>query len=158
MLRIVEESIRAVTPHVLGVDAEMELPEADPQQSVDFMREWTDVGIPEFGAVTSLAFLLLNVYSLVRKRRMFHRLDREAQAELMHRLFRAKGVPMFALLYFIANPAVSAYYSRVDVQVALGFDIPALIEESRSRLVTRDGPPPPPRDIGQNAPEGKDIP
>src|SRR5450756_2031313 len=70
MLQIVEETVRAITPHVLGVDAVGELPGADLQASVDFLADWHEKGIPEFRVVSNLAFLTLNLYSLVRKARL----------------------------------------------------------------------------------------
>jgi hypothetical protein len=153
MLRIVEETVRAVTPHVLGVEAVEELPDADPQASVDFLRDWIEAGIPEFGALTTFAFLALNAYSLVREGRLFPSLGFDSQARLMKRLHRAKGALAYQFLYFLGSPAVSAYYSRVDVQVRLGFDIPALKEESERRIVTRSGGPLPPRDAAIQAPK-----
>jgi hypothetical protein len=146
LLRIVEETVRAVTPHVLGVDAFDDLPEADPQGSVDFLAGWLEKGIPEFGIISAAAFLALNLYSLFMKGRLFPRLDYPSQSRLLDRLFRAKGIIPYQLSYFLASPAVSAYYSRVDVQQVLGFDIPALKEESERRVVTRTGAPLPPRD------------
>lgn len=153
MLQIVEETVRAITPHVLGVDAVGELPGADLQASVDFLADWHEKGIPEFRVVSNLAFLTLNLYSLVRKGRLFPRLDYGSQAALLERLYRAKGALAYQFLYFLATPAVSAYYSRVDVQGLLGFDIQALKEESERRLVTRDGGPLPPRGAAPEAVE-----
>jgi hypothetical protein len=137
MLRIIEDTLRAVTPHVLGVDAVDWLPECDPQESVDFLREWTQVGIPEFGHITTLALFFLNLYSLVSMHRLFPNLDFRSQDRLMQTLFALKGMLGFLFSYFLGTAAVSTYYSRVDVQVALGFDIPSLKEEAERRHVTR---------------------
>ena len=145
MLRIVEETVKAITPHILGVDAVEEFPEADPQASVDFLSGWFEKGIPEFRILTNIAFLVLNLYSLFRKRRLFPQLDQSAQAELLKSLYKAKGILAYELVYLLSNPAVSYYYSRIDVQKILGFDIDGLKEESERRLVTRDGGPLPPR-------------
>ncbi|MBK5093986.1 MAG: hypothetical protein JJE48_10800 [Actinobacteria bacterium] len=152
MLRIVEETVRSITPHVLGVDAVEELPEADPQASVDFLSGWLEKGIPEFQIVTNTAFLALNLYSFIKKGRLFPQLDNSKQAELLERLYDAKGVLAHQFLYFLANPAVSSYYSRIDVQKMLGFDIDTLKEESERRLVTREGGPLPPRDTAAESP------
>ena len=155
MLRIVEDTVRSITPHILGVGAVDELPEADPQASVDFMSGWLEKGIPEFLIVTNMAFLALNLYSLIKKGRLFPRLDQGAQAELLENIYEAKGMLAYQLLYFISNPAVSSYYSRIDVQKLLGFDIAALKEESERRLVTREGGPLPPRDSAAESTSGE---
>jgi len=155
VLRIVEDTVRSITPHILGVGAVDELPEADPQASVDFMSGWLEKGIPEFLIVTNMAFLALNLYSLIKKGRLFPRLDQGAQAELLENIYEAKGMLAYQLLYFISNPAVSSYYSRIDVQKLLGFDIAALKEESERRLVTRDGGPLPPRDSAAESTPGE---
>ena len=155
MLRIVEDTVRSITPHILGVGAVEELPEADPQASVDFMNGWLEKGIPEFRILTNIAFLTLNLYSLIKKGRLFPRLDQGAQAELMENLYEAKGMLAYQLLYFISSPAMSSYYSRIDVQKLLGFDIAALKEESERRLVTRDGGPLPPRDSAAESSSGE---
>ena len=155
MLRIVKDTVRSITPHVLGVDAVEEFPEADPQASVDFMNGWLEKGIPEFRIVTNIAFLGLNLYSFIRKGRLFPRLDNSKQAELLERLYNAKGGLAHQFLYFLANPAVSSYYSRIDVQRLLGFDIDSLKEESERRLVTREGGPLPPRDTAAESPAGE---
>jgi len=154
VLRIVEETVEAITPHVLGCDAFEELPDPDPRASVEFLNRWTDRGIPEFRAVATLAFLALNVYSFLRTGRLFPRLDPDSQAHLLVRLYRAKGMLAYQFLYFLSTPAVNAYYSRIDVQLLLGFDVAALKEESERRLVTRDGGPLPPRDAAA-APPGE---
>ena len=156
MLRIVEETVEAITPHVLGCDYFEELPDPDPRASAEFLERWTDRGIPEFGAVSTLAFLALNAYSFLRTGRLFPRLDRDSQARLLERLYRAKGMLAYQFLYFLSTPAVNAYYSRIDVQLLLGFDIAALKEESERRLVTRDGGPLPPRDAA-SAPSGEEA-
>jgi hypothetical protein len=155
VLRIVEDTVRSITPHILGVGAVEELPEADPQASVDFMNGWLEKGIPEFRILTNIAFLTLNLYSLIKKGRLFPRLDQGAQAELMENLYEAKGMLAYQLLYFISNPVVSSYYSRIDVQKLLGFDIAALKEESERRLVTREGGPLPPRDSAAESTSGE---
>jgi hypothetical protein len=155
VLRIVEETVRSITPHVLGTDAVEEFPEADPQASVEFFSEWLGKGIPEFRIITNIAFLALNAYSLARKGRLFPRLDRGTQANLLERLYKAKGILANQFLYFLASPAVSSYYSRIDVQKLLGFDIDGLKEESERRLVTRDGGPLPPRDSAVESSSGE---
>ena len=156
LLRIVEETVKAVTPHVLGIGAVEEFPDADPQASVDFLGDWHEKGIPEFRVVSTIAFLLLNLCSLVVKARLFPRLDYDSQAALFGRLCESKNRLADRFLYFLAMPAVSAYYARIDVQALLGFDIPALKEESERRLVTRDGGPLPPRDAAPH--EGGEFP
>lgn len=155
MLRIVEDTVRAITPHVLGVDAVKEMPEADPQASVDFLNDWLEKGISEYRIMTSVAFLALNAYSLLRKGRLFPGLDHDAQADLLERLYKAKGIIAYQFLYLLANPAVSSYYSRMDVQRLLGFDIAALKEESNKRLVTREGGPLPPKSPATDEPTGQ---
>jgi NAD-dependent DNA ligase len=151
VLGIVEETIRAITPHVLGLDAVEELPEADPQATVDYINDWFEKGIPEYRLLTNFAFLQLNLYSLIRKGRLFPRLDYQSQARLMESLAKAKGVLVNEFLYLIGIPAVNSYYSRVDVQKLLGFDIVALKEESELRSVTRNGGPLPPKDAPAEA-------
>jgi hypothetical protein len=146
MLRIVRETVMAVTPHVLGVEAVDGLPSADPRASVDFLEDWLDKGIPEFRVISTAAFLALSLYSIIKRGHTFPRLDHSRQAELLERLYRAKGMLAYQFLYFLATPAVNAYYSRVDVQKVLGFDIPALKQEAEMRLVTRDGGPLQPRE------------
>ena len=141
LLNIVMESAKAITPHILGVDAVDELPEADPRASVEVLEEWRESGIPEFHMITTLAVIVLNLYSLVRRGHLFPRLDFGSQAALLERLFDSKSRLVGRLLFFLATPVVTAYYSRVDVQVLLGFDIPALEEESERRRVTRNGGP-----------------
>jgi len=155
VLRIVEETVRSITPHVLGLDVVEELPDADPQASVDFLSEWLEQGISEFRILTNTAFLTLNLYSLIKKGRLFPQLDHSAQAELLERLYRAKGMLAYEFLYILSNPAVSSYYSRTDVQKLLGFDIAALKEESERRLVTRDSGPLPPRDTTTESSSGE---
>ena len=145
MLRIVEDTVRSITPHILGVDAVEELPQADPEDSVEFVSEWLKVGIPEFRILTNIAFLTLNLYSLVRKGRPFPSLDHGTQAELFERLYKRKGMLSYQFLYFLAVPAMGSYCSRIDVQKLLGFDIEGLKEESEKRLVTRDGSSLPPK-------------
>jgi hypothetical protein len=156
LLRIVEETLRATTPHVLGVDAVAEMPEPDPQVSVDFLNDWVEKGIPEFRAVTNLMFLGLNLYALLRKGHLFPRLGARAQADLIQRLFKVRGPVGYVFFYLLATPVVSAYYSRVDVQKLLGFDIAALQEESELRQVSRTGDLPP-RDVIPDDSRGGDA-
>ncbi|MBM3958143.1 MAG: hypothetical protein FJ313_08850 [Gemmatimonadetes bacterium] len=139
MLRIVKETVAAVTPHVLGTGALEGLPEADPAASVEVLGRWGERGIPEFQALTALAVLALNLYALVKRGRLFHRLGFESRAALVERLCTSGSRFAGRLLFFIATPVVTAYFSRVDVQVALGFDIPSLREEAVLRRVTRNG-------------------
>lgn len=146
MLRIVEETVKAVTPHILGIEAVEGMPEPDPRASVDFMNEWLAKSIPEFGILNTIVFLALNLYSLVRKWHTFPRLEHGTQADLMEGLYKAKGIVPLEFLTLLASPAITSYYSRVDVQELLGFDVTALREEARQREVTRDGGPLPPRD------------
>ncbi len=138
-MRIVEESVRAVTPHVLGTGAIEDLPEAVPRDSTDLLSDWFESSIPEFQAATTLAFLSLNLYCLMRKGRTFPRLDHGAQAAVMGRVFGMKSAIAFLFVYLLSTPAVTAYYSREDVQAVLGFDIAALKEEAGKRVVTRRG-------------------
>lgn len=137
MRRIVKETLRAVTPHVIPAEPGDGWPEADPAEAVEFLDEWFEKGIPEFSTLTTAAFCLLNVCSLVFAGRTFPRLGFDRQAVLMRRLYRLKGPLAFLFLYFLTAPVVNSYFSRVDVQVKLGFDIPSLLEESRLRRVTR---------------------
>ena len=143
MLRIVEDTLRAITPHVIGAEAVEDLPEADPQASVDFLKEWVEMGMREFGSVATLMFLCLNLYALLRKGHLYPRLDADAQADVMQSLFKVRGLVGYAFFYLLATPVVSAYYSRADVQKVLGFDIEALKEESDKRQVSRTGELPP---------------
>jgi hypothetical protein len=143
VLRIVEETLKAVTPHILGVDPVDEFPSADPQASVDFLNDWFEMGIPEFRTATISCFLALNLYSLLRKGHLFPQLDSSVQAELLESLYGARGLPAYAFFYLLETPVLSAYYSRADVQRRLGFDVVALKEESEQRQVTRSGELPP---------------
>jgi len=145
MLRIVEETVRSVTPHVLGVEGIEGMPQPDPEEAVAFLDEWLDRSIPEYGILNTVVFVALNLYSLVRKGRTFPRLDYGAQARLMEGLFKAKGVVAQEFQLLLATPSVTSYYCRVDVQEALGFDITGLREEAKQREVTRDGGPLPPK-------------
>jgi hypothetical protein len=143
LLRLVEETLRAITPHVISAEAVEDLPEADPQSSVDFLNEWVEMGIPEFRSVATLMFFCLNLYALLRKGHLYPRLNDEAQAAVMESLFSVGGLVGYVFFYLLATPVVSAYYSRADVQKVLGFDIEALKEESEKRLVSRNGDLPP---------------
>lgn len=147
MLRVVEKSVLAITPHVVGSSFVAEFPEPDPQESLDFLHQSVEAGMPEFSVLTSIAFLALNLFSLVTRRRLFPALSFGDQAAVVNRLFRSGGLVSYPLVYFLSFPAVSAYYSRVDVNVLLGFDIPALKEESEKRSVARNGPPLPERPL-----------
>ncbi len=159
MLGIVEETIKAATPHVLGLDAVDELPEADPQASVEFTALFCEIGIPEFRWATIVSFLLLNLYSLIKKGHTFPSLDYSTQSELMERIFAQTNRVAIIFSSLISLPIVNAYYSRLDIKKLLGFDIVAMKEESELRRVTRDGGPLPPKDeakadIGQ----GEEVP
>jgi hypothetical protein len=155
LLRLVEETLRAITPHVISAEAVEDLPEADPQSSVDFLNEWVEMGIPEFRSVATLMFLCLNLYALLRKGHLYPRLDENAQAEVMQSLFKVGGLVGYVFFYLLATPVVSAYYSRADVQKVLGFDIEALKEESEKRQVSRTGDLPAKEDApGVSPPEG----
>jgi hypothetical protein len=155
VLRIVEDTVRSITPHILGVGEVDELPEADPEDSVEFVSRWLEAGIPEFRIINNIAFLTLNLYSMVKKGRPFPRLDHGTQAELLERLYAEKGTLAFLFLYFLSSPALGSYYSRIDVQKLLGFDIEGLKEESERRLVTRDGGPLPPRESAAESTSGE---
>jgi hypothetical protein len=143
LLRIVEETLKAITPYIISADSVEELPEAEPQASVDFLNEWVEMGIPEFRSVATLMFLGLNLYSLLRKGHLFPRLDGGARADLIQSIFKAKGLVGYVLFYLLATPVVSAYYSRADVQKLLGFDIVELKEEAEKRQVSRTAELPP---------------
>lgn len=154
MLRIVEDTLRAITPHVISAEAVEDLPEADPQASVDFLNEWFEMGIPEFKSVATIMFLCLNLYALLRKGHLYPRLDADAQAYVMRSLFKVGGLVGYAFFYLLATPVVSAYYARTDVQKVLGFDIEALKEESEKRQVSRTGELPP-KEAAPGASTGK---
>lgn len=158
MLRIVEESLKAVTPHLLGAGAVDWLPDPDPQESVDFLADWLESGISEFRVLTTLAFLTLNLCSLATERHLFPNLGPEARERLIERLFKRRGLLSFLFAYLLGSPAISAYYSRVDVQVKLGFDIPALREEAKLRGVTRGEEALPDKETGAGTADGGDAP
>jgi len=145
MLRIVEETIEAATPHFLGVDALGGLPEPDPGRSVEYLRIVCEKGIADISLVMSLMFVLLNLYTLLLKRHTFPHLDYDTQSDLMERLFDVNIGVLKGLFQIMSTPIVMAYYCRADVQKALGFDIVALKEESNLRRVTREGGPLPPK-------------
>lgn len=151
MLRIVEETVKAVTPLMLGVETVEGMPAPDPGDTIAFLNDWLEKSIPEFGTLNTVVYLALNLYSLVRKGHTFPRLEYGKQADLMEELYKAKGVIALEFMMLLATPAVTSYYSRVDVQELLGFDITALREEAKQREVTRDGGPLPPRDAAAGA-------
>jgi hypothetical protein len=145
MLRIVEETVRAVTPHILGVEGAEGMPEPDPENAVAFLEEWLQKSIPEYGLLNNAVFLAFNLYSLVRKGHTFPRLEHTAQADLMESLYRMKGLVPYEFLLLLSTPSVTSYYTRIDVQELLGFDITGLREEAKMREVTREGGPLPPK-------------
>jgi hypothetical protein len=155
MLRIIEETVRAVTPHVLGVEGVEGMPEPNPEDAVAFLDEWLQKSVPEYGLLNNAVFLAFNLYSLVRKGHTFPRLEAKVQADLMESLYRMKGLIPFEFLLLLSTPSVTSYYTRIDVQELLGFDITGLREEARKREVTRDGGPLPPKETAtgsENAP------
>jgi hypothetical protein len=158
MLRIVEETARAVTPHILGVEGVEGMPAPDPEATVAFLDEWLQKSIPEYGLLNNAVFLVFNLYSLVRKGHTFPRLKQGAQADLMEGLYKMKGLIPYEFLLLLSTPAVTSYYTRIDVQELLGFDIIALREEAKNREVTRDGGPLPPKgaDTGSENAPGED--
>ncbi len=155
MRRLVEETVRSITPHVIPVEADEDWPAADPEESVRFLDDWTARGIPEFSALTAVVFYAFNLYALLATGRTFPRLGFEEQARLMDRLYRMKGPLAFLFLYFLTGPTKNAYFSRVDVQVLLGFDVPSLLEEARLRRVSRSGAALPERQKAQGG-EGEE--
>jgi hypothetical protein len=142
----IEQTLRSLTPHVIGVDPTLGLPQPNPADSVAFMYEWFEKGIPEYRLLTSAALFLLNLYSLLGTGRGFSRLGYRKQAELLEPLLKSRGLIPFLALFALSSPAVNAYYSRTDVQKALGFDVEALKAEANLRAVTRSSEPLPSRD------------
>jgi len=137
VLRIIEDTVRAMTPHVLGTNTFPDLPVPDPEASVELLRDWLEKGIPEFGTVTTAALLALNLYSLVNNGRTLPDCNFRAQASLLERLFKRKGSLTYGFFYIVSMPIVGAYYARDDVQKTLGFDVVALKEEAERRVVSR---------------------
>jgi hypothetical protein len=146
MLRIVSETVRAVTPHILGVEGVEGMPAPDTEDAVTFLDDWLQKSIPEYGLLNNAVFLAFNLYSLIRKAHTFPRLNQRAQADLMESLYRMKGLIPSEFLLLLSTPSITSYYTRIDVQELLGFDITALREEARKREVTRDGGPLPPKE------------
>jgi len=145
MLKIIEKSIEAVTPHVLGLEAVGNFPEADCRDSIAFQEELFETGVLEFRAATMFAFLALNLFSLLKKGRTFPRLEASAQSEIIERVFSSGSKKILGVAQLLSLAAATAYYSREDVQKLLGFDVAALKEETELRHVSRYGKPLPPK-------------
>lgn len=154
MSRIVDETIEALTPHVLGVDELEGFPPAKPADTLDFTRSLREKIFPELRLFGTLLYLVFNLYSMLVKGHTFPRLGYQEQSELVEPVLSSRNKIIAIVVRLLSYPYFSAYYSRPDVQKMLGFDIVALKEESKLRSVSREGGPLPPK-TPEAGPEGE---
>lgn len=136
--RLVDETVKELTPYILGIEGREGLPRPDPDDTLEFTRTLRSRIFPEIHILGKSVYLLFNLYALFRTGRLFPYLDRDGQSALLEGLFNSGNRLVLSLLNLLTFPFFAAYYSRPDVQKLLGFDIVALKEESRLREVSRE--------------------
>ncbi len=113
------------------------LPPADPEDVVEFSREFLRAGTPAFRIIYYAMTLALQGLSLTTRGKSVYTLPPDEADEFIQSLYYHRISALSAIPTILGTPIYMSHYNREDVQALLGFDITARREEAAVREVMR---------------------
>jgi hypothetical protein len=127
--------LRRLTPiFIEPVDG---LPPADPDDVVEFSREFLQAGTPAFRVIFYAMMFVLQALCFVTRGRSIFSLPPDEADAFIQSLYSHRVSALSAIPTVLGTPIYMAHYNRDDMQAPLGFDILALREEAVQRGVER---------------------
>ena len=127
--------LRRLTPiFIEPVDG---LPPADPDDVVEFSREFLQAGTPAFRIIFYAMMFVLQALCFATRGRSIFSLPPDEADEFIQSLYSHRISALSAIPTVLGTPIYMAHYNRDDMQAPLGFDILALREEAAQRGVER---------------------
>jgi hypothetical protein len=127
--------LRRLTPiFIEPVDG---LPPADPDDVVEFSREFLQAGTPAFRVIFYAMMFVLQALCFVTRGRSIFSLPPDEADTFIQSLYSHRISALSAIPTVLGTPIYMAHYNRDDMQAPLGFDILALREEAAQRGVER---------------------
>ncbi|MEW6553573.1 MAG: hypothetical protein AB1384_04730 [Actinomycetota bacterium] len=113
------------------------LPPADPDDVIEFSREFLQAGTPAFRAIFYTLMFVLQALCFVTRRKSIYALPPDEADEFIQSLYSHRVSALSAIPTVLGTPVYMAHYNRDDMQAPLGFDVLALREEAAKRGVQR---------------------
>ncbi len=113
------------------------LPPADPEDMVDFNRDFLRAGTPVFRIMFYAMMLALQVLCRLMRRKSLYSLPREEADDFIQSLYGHRIAALSAVPTLLGTAIYLSHYDRDDLQAHLGFDIAAMREEAAARGVQR---------------------
>ena len=113
------------------------LPPADPDDVVEFSREFLQAGTPAFRVIFYAMMFVLQALCLATRGRSLFSLPPDEADEFIQSLYSHRISALSAIPTVLGTPIYMAHYNRDDMQAPLGFDILALREDAAKRGVER---------------------
>ena len=113
------------------------LPPADPDQVVEFSREFLAAGTPAFRILFYAMIFILQGICLATRGKSVYSLPPEEADEFIQSLYSHRISALSTIPTVLGTPIYMAHYNRDDLQLPLGFDIAAMREEAAVREVQR---------------------
>ena len=114
-----------------------DLSPADPDQVVEFSREFLAAGTPAFRILFYAMIFVLQGICLATRGKSVYSLPPEEADEFIQSLYSHRISALSTIPTVLGTPIYMAHYNRDDLQLPLGFDIAALREEAALREVKR---------------------
>lgn len=129
------ERLRRLVP--VFIDPVEGLPPADPDQVVEFSREFLFSGTPAFRMIFYTMILFLQALCLATRGKSVYSLPPDEADEFIQWLYSSRISTLGAIPTILGTPIYMAHYNRDDMQAPLGFDIYAMREEAAKKGVSR---------------------
>lgn len=113
------------------------LPPADPDQVVEFSKEFLQAGTPAFRIIFYAMILFLQSLCLATRGKSVYSLPPDEADAFMQSLYSHRVSFLSAVPTILGTPIYMAHYDRDDMQAPLGFDIRAMREDAAKREVKR---------------------
>ncbi|RJP34354.1 MAG: hypothetical protein C4536_02940 [Actinobacteria bacterium] len=129
------ERLRRLAP--IFIEPVEDLPPADPEQVVEFSREFLRAGTPAFRVIFYAMIFVLQAICLLVRGKSVYSLPPEEADEFIQSLYNHRFTALSTIPTILGTPMYMAHYNRDDIQEPLGFDIAAMREEAAAREVQR---------------------
>lgn len=113
------------------------LPVADPDQVIEFSREFLRAGTPAFRIIFYVMILVLQTLCLATRGRSIYALPPDEADAFIQSLYSHRISMLSAIPTILGMPIYMGHYDRDDMQAPLGFDIHAMRDEAAQREVKR---------------------
>ena len=114
-----------------------DMPPADPDQVVEFSREFLQAGTPAFRVIFYAMIFVLQGICLATRGKSVYSLPPEEADEFIQSLYSHRISALSTIPTILGTPIYMAHYNRDDLQGPLGFEIAAMREEAVHREVKR---------------------